>query len=115
MALSPENPPGAPPPSPNAIGAFVGGIVLGLVLGGTVLMLLFVALAAGIVSMLFPKSTGNWYPLLAMVPAFALGWWAVMRTRKSMSFFSGMLIGLAAGTLGGTALCAITLGGLGNL
>lgn len=124
MGLSPEGPPdGGPPaaaPPPHKEGDIIGfviGLVIGLPVGGTVLTLLFLIIVAGVVQLLLPSASGDstrWM-FLGGVPALALGWWAVVMSRKAMNFFTGALIGLAAGLLGGTALCALMMGGLSNM
>jgi hypothetical protein len=114
VAQSPEGP-GSPPK--NEVAAFVIGLVLGLGIGGSVLTLVAFAIVAWLTQLLFPTSSNNiaWLSLLADIPALALGWWAIVRSRKAMNFFSGALIGLAAGMLGGVTLCALMLGGLGDM
>ena len=107
-------PAGATPPSPpkERIGGFIAGLLLGLVVGGTLLTLLSYGGVALLASFLFPKSTGGWLPFFSSIPALALGWWAIVLSRKALNFFSGALVGLAAGMLGGTALCAAITGTL---
>ena len=114
MAQSPEGPTGAKGPRSDTA-AFVTGIVLGLGVGGLVLTLLFFFIAAAIAESLpgSPQATG--FVFLGVIPALALGWWAVMRTRQAMNFISGALIGLAAGMLGGVSLCGILIGGFSNM
>ncbi len=95
MALSPEGPSGGAPPPKNEIAAFVIGLVLGLGAGGTILTLVAFAIIAGLTQLFFPKSSNNiaWLPFLGAIPALALGWWAVVLSRRAMNFFSGALIG----------------------
>lgn len=113
MALSPEGTPPAPPPPRNDVLPFAIGIVAGLVLGSTVLTGIVVLFGALVVNAL---NRGNdSYGVLfgiCVVPALALAWIAVVQTRKALSFVSGGLIGLAAGLLGGTALCTMMFAGL---
>ena len=116
MAPSPEEPAGGAPLRENQIAAFVIGLVLGLGIGGTLLTLLCFGAVSLLSSLLFPKAQGDgWLAFFTALPALALGWWAVVLSRKALNFFSGAVIGLAAGLLGGTALCAIMIGGLGNV
>ena len=117
MAQSPEGPAGGAPAPKNEVAAFVIGVVLGLGVGGTLLTFVWIAVVANIAQLLFPRSSNNmtWLPYFGDVLALALGWWAVMQSRKTLNFFSGALIGLAAGMLGGVTLCALMLGGLGDM
>jgi hypothetical protein len=116
VAQSPESPAGGTPPK-SEVAAFVIGLVLGLGIGGTILTLVAFALVVWLTQLLFPKSSNDvaWLPYLADIPALALGWWAIVQSRKAMNFFSGALIGLAAGMLGGVTICALMLGGLGDM
>ena len=115
MAQSPEGPAGAPPPQPNVAG-FVLGILLGLAIGGTVLTLLFFFFASWVAELLPGRAAQSTaYVFLGIGPALALGWWAVVRTRHSLNPISGILIGLAAGMLGGVSLCGVLVGGLSNM
>ena len=115
MEQSPNPPSGAAPQPPSSDTAgFIIGVIVGLGIGGTILtMVVFLGMAA-IVSFLIP-SAGNtsWWALIGTLPALALGWWAVVMTRKAMNFISGGLIGLAAGLLGGVSLCTLMFAGLG--
>ena len=116
MAPSPEEPAGGAPLRENQIAAFVIGLVLGLGIGGTLLTLLCFGAVSIATSLLFPKVPGNgWLTFFTAVPALALGWWAVVLSRKAINFFSGAVIGLAAGLLGGTALCGILISGFGSV
>ena len=117
MAPSPEDPTGgAPSPAQKDVAAFVIGLIVGLGVGGVVLTMIFFFTVAAIVSLVFPKTSNNlWFTYFGTIPAVALGWWAVMQSRKAMNFVSGGLIGLAAGMLGGVSLCGFLMGSLGNM
>jgi hypothetical protein len=114
VAQSPDGPAGGPPAPRSEVAAFVIGLVLGLVIGGTLLTLAWIAVVANVAQLLFPRSSNNmaWLPYLGDVIALALAWWAVMQTRKTLNFFSGALIGLAAGMLGGVTLCSVMFGSI---
>jgi amino acid transporter len=116
VAQSPEGPAGGAPTPKSEVGAFVIGLILGLGVGGTVLTLLSFAIVAGLTQLLSPRAQGDsWVLFFAAIPALGLGWWAVVLSRSAINFFSGALIGLAAGMLGGTALCAVMVGGLSDM
>jgi hypothetical protein len=102
---TPSRPPG------NA-GLYVFGLLVGLLVGGTVLTLpIFLAIAA-LVEGFLPNSMHRsvWFILLGALPALAIGWFGLVRTRHGLTFISGALVGMAAGLLGGTAICGGLLG-----
>jgi hypothetical protein len=104
-----------PPKSPNDVATFVIGLLVGLGVGGTVLTMIVMFAVAALIGVLAPKAAdGAGFLFAGVVPALALGWWAVVLSRKVLNFVSGFVIGLAAGLLGGTSLCALVLGGLSN-
>jgi hypothetical protein len=122
VGLSPEDPPGGGPPAvapPRKDGDTIGfiiGLVIGLPVGGSLLTLLVLFIVGVIATYVFKSQTeSTWWLMLGEIPALALAWLAIVQSRKALNFVSGALIGLAAGLLGGTALCAVTLGGLSNM
>jgi hypothetical protein len=108
VAQSPEGPAGGVPAPKNEVAAFVIGLVLGLGIGGPLLTLVWIAVVSNVAQLLFPHSSNNmtWLPYFGDILALALGWWAIVQSRKALNFFSGALIGLAAGMLGGVTLCS---------
>jgi len=111
-----QSPSSAPPPAPNDTAAFVIGLVVGLFVGGTVLTLVVffvVAMLAGVLHVAGENTT--WFLLLGTLPALGFGWLAIVQSRKVLNFISGGLIGVAAGLLGGTTLCAFLFGALGKM
>jgi hypothetical protein len=113
VALSPEGPAAGAPPPKSGIAGFVTGIILGLILGATVLMLISFGTIAALTALLLPKAGNSGFlQFLGLIPALALGWWAIVRLRYGLDFFSGALIGLSVGMLGGVALCSILYSGL---
>ncbi len=53
--------------------------------------------------------------VLEYIVAILIGVAAAMALRRSIGFGSGLLLGLAAGLLGGTALCNAIAGGVSNM
>jgi hypothetical protein len=93
--------------SSNIPAGFISGLVIGLVVGGTLLALLIFILIAGIVNKVDPNVSGGWWLALGAVPATGLGWLGIVRTKKATDFLAGLLIGLAGGLLGATAICSL--------
>jgi hypothetical protein len=114
VALSPETPAGGAPPQKSGTAGFIIGILLGLFVGATVLMLISFGTIAGLMSWLLPNAVNNsgFFQFLGLIPALALGWWAIVRLRYGMNFVSGSLIGLSVGMLGGVTLCSLMYSGL---
>jgi len=95
-----------------AIGAFIVGILVGLLFGGTAMtLILFLAMVA---------AGGGNVPALPFIIEYAIATVALVGAivacvRMRLNFWLGLWIGLAAGMLGGTALCNLMTGGLGNM
>lgn len=99
---------------PANTGALIAGIVVGLLVGGSALaLLLFV-----IFGVTFDKVAHNNQSLAfacEYAVAVLIGSGALIAVRRSVGFGSGLLVGLAAGLLGGTAFCNVLVGGLNNM
>ena len=99
-----------PEPKKGLDGAFIVGIVLGLLVGGTILTLIVYAgallVSAGSAPLTYAITFGI---------AVGLGVWGTILARKYLGFGSGIVIGLAAGLLGGAAVCAGAVNGLSNM
>lgn len=99
------------PQRPANQNAFVGGLVLGLFAGGIVL--------AFILFVLFGTTIGSTHIEFAFAAeylvAILLGVAAMMAVRRYAGFGSGLLVGVAAGLLGGSALCNAVMSGLNNM
>lgn len=98
---------------PANTGALVAGIVVGLFIGGTALALLLFVIF-GVTVDKFSKNQGLAFAGEYVV-AVLIGVGALMAVRRSVGFGSGLLVGLAAGLLGGTAFCNVLAGGLNNM
>lgn len=98
---------------PTNTGALVAGIVVGLFVGGTALALLLFVLF-GVTVDKFSKNQGLAF-VCEYVVAVLIGAGALMAVRRNVGFGSGLLVGLAAGLLGGTAFCNVLVGGLNNM
>jgi hypothetical protein len=92
-------------------GAFLIGLLLGLAIGATVLTMLSFVIIGALTLKFLAHAPFNVAVLtfLGDIPALALGWWGVAQTRKATNFFSGALIGLGAGMLGGVTLGSLFL------
>lgn len=101
------------PQRPANTGALVAGIVTGLFIGGTVLALLLFVLF-GVTVDKVSKNQGLIF-VCEYVVAVLIGVGAMIAVRRSVGFGSGLLVGLAAGLLGGTAFCNVLVGGLNNM
>lgn len=99
-------------PPPNT-GALVAGIVVGLFIGGTALALLLFVLFGVTVDKISKNQSLVF--VCEYVVAILIGAGALMAVRRSVGFGSGLLVGLAAGLLGGTAFCNVLVGGLNNM
>jgi hypothetical protein len=103
------------PPVKTDVTALVIGLVVGLLLGGSVVTLILFLLF-GVAMDQAAKTNGPALTfILEYVVAVLLGVGAAVALRRSVGFGSGLLLGLAAGLLGGTALCNVLAGGLNNM
>lgn len=98
---------------PANTGALVAGIVVGLFIGGTALALLLFVLFGVTIDKV--SKNQNLVFVCEYVVAVLIGVGALMAVRRSVGFGSGLLVGLAAGLLGGTAFCNVLVGGLNNM
>lgn len=98
---------------PANTGALVAGIVVGLFIGGTVLALMLFVLF-GAAADKASKSQALAF-VCEYIVALLLGVGALMAVRRNVGFASGLLVGIAAGLLGGTAFCNVLVGGLNNM
>jgi len=89
-----------PPPPSRSPGAFAAGIAVGVVFGGILLTILVFFPVMGLMS-----SSPAMAFVVSYVAGLALGAWAFFLTRRWMNFWTGLMIGSAAGLLGATALC----------
>jgi hypothetical protein len=94
-------------------GQFIGGLIAGFVLGGVLLMPIAVfglmAFFAGL-----GLSDGLAFLVTYAVGA-AIGFVGAWLSRVRRGFVCGLLIGLAAGLLGLTALCNVIAGAFGGI
>ena len=89
------------PPSPNrSPGAFAAGIAVGVVFGGFLLTIVIFFPVMGLMS-----SSPAIAFVVSYVVGIALGASAFSLTRRATNFWTGLMIGSAAGLLGATALC----------
>jgi hypothetical protein len=99
---------------PANTGAFVGGIIVGLLVGGSVLALVAFVIF-GVIADTFAKSAAGLAFVFEYLVAILIGIGGIMVARRNVGFAGGLLIGLAAGMLGGTAFCNVLVGGLGHI
>lgn len=93
--------------------AFIIGLVVGLLVGGSALaLLLFVLFGVALDGVTKNPSLAF---ILEYVVAILIGLGAAWAVRKNVGFMSGLLVGLSAGLLGGTAFCNVLVGGLNNM
>lgn len=103
-----------PPVKPD-VTTFIIGLVVGLFLGGSALTLvLFVLFGVGLGQSEKTNGLGLAF-ILEYVVAILLGIGAAIAVRRRVGIVSGLLLGLAAGLLGGTTLCNVLAGGLNNM
>lgn len=95
-------------------GALIAGIVVGLLIGGSVLALILFAIFTVVVDR-FGKNIEGLAFVFEYIVAILIGVGAMIAVRRSVGFGSGLLVGLAAGLLGGTAICNVLVGGLNNM
>lgn len=101
-------------PQGASVGAFIAGILVGLFLGGTILaFLLFVIF--GVTAERLGKNAQELAFVAEYIVAGLIGVGGIIVLRRSVHIGSGLLIGIAAGLLGGSALCNAMVGGLNNM
>ncbi|HEY1976913.1 MAG TPA: hypothetical protein VGG89_10230 [Candidatus Baltobacteraceae bacterium] len=101
------------PPVKSDVTTFIIGVVVGMLVGGSVLTLVLF-LVFGIAIGQATKNLSLAF-ILEYAVAILLGTGAAMAVRRNVGIVSGLLVGLAAGLLGGTALCNTIAGGLNNM
>ena len=103
------------PPVKADVTAFIIGLVVGLFLGGSVLtLILFLVFGLAVDQVQKTNGLGLAF-ILEYVAAVFIGIGAALALRRRVGIISGLLLGLAAGLLGGTALCNVIAGGLNNM
>jgi RsiW-degrading membrane proteinase PrsW (M82 family) len=100
-------------PGPN-VGSFIVGVVVGLFVGGTALAFLLFVVFGVIVDRLGKNAVELAFVAEYLVAAL-IGVSGILALRRTLHVGSGLLIGLAAGLLGGSALCNAIVGGLNNM
>jgi hypothetical protein len=112
-ALTQPAPQVATMPQGPQVGPMIIGIVVGMGLGGTVLFFC-VLLVIGVLSATMGGRANDVSTQIAFVIAYIVaagaGLWGVLLARKAVNFLAGLIIGLAAGLLGSSALCNLIIG-----
>lgn len=98
----------SPPAPKRASGAFAAGIAVGVIFGGAILLAIIFFPLMGLLS----DRGGSGAPfvfLITYVIGIAIGLWAFYLSKRWLNFWTGLMMGSAAGLLGATALCNVII------